>query len=86
MASYIQMLGQTMAAVKGSPGGSSGRLRRSAPGGQTMAAPASIVISKILIPETEVPRPRGPSTPGQKNASNVSRRRRPVPPTAFSWP
>ncbi len=73
MASYVQLLGISMAAAKGIP----------VPAAQlqfavhlitasVMAAPASIVISKILHPETEVPKTKGTvKVKVEKDASNV---------------
>ena len=73
MASYIQMLGQTMSAVKGVPlAEAQVAFAVQLLAASTMAAPASIVISKILIPETEVPKTKGTvKLKVEKNASNV---------------
>ncbi len=73
MASYIQMLGQSMSAAKGIP------LSEAQLGfavhlitASVMAAPASIVIAKILHPETKVPVTLGKvKMEVEKNASNV---------------
>jgi len=73
MASYIQMLGQAMAAARGLP------LNEAQLAfavhlitASVMAAPASIVIAKIMQPETEVPVTLGTvKMEVEKNGSNV---------------
>ncbi len=73
MASYIQMLGQAMAAAKGLP------VNEAQLGfavhlitASVMAAPASIVIAKILHPETKIPVTLGKVTMEvEKKDSNV---------------
>lgn len=73
MASYIQMLGHAMSAAKGIPV-SEAQLGFAVHliTASLMAAPASIVIAKILHPETKVPVTLGKvKMEVEKNASNV---------------
>ncbi len=73
MASYIQMLGQAMSAAKGIPVsdaqiGFAVHLITAS----VMAAPASIVIAKMLHPETKIPVTLGKvKMKVEKNASNI---------------
>jgi CNT family concentrative nucleoside transporter len=72
MAAYIQMLGQAMAEVQGIPLAEA-QLRFAVQllAASVMAAPASLVIAKILYPETEVPVTKGTvKLKVEKNASN----------------
>ena len=51
-----------------------------------MTAPGSILISKILVPETETPRPWAPCTrPRRRRIRTCSMRRHAVPATACTW-
>jgi CNT family concentrative nucleoside transporter len=60
MASYVQMLGFTMAEAQGiSVSAAQLRFAVHLITASVMAAPASIVIAKILYPETEVPQTKG---------------------------
>jgi CNT family concentrative nucleoside transporter len=73
MASYIQMLGVAMAEAKGI-GVSAAQLQFAVHliTASVMAAPASIVIAKILHPETDVPKTKGTvKVEVEKDASNV---------------
>ncbi len=73
MASYVQMLGISMAEVKGIPV-TAAQLKFAVHliTASVMAAPASIVISKILHPETEVPKTKGTvKIKVEKGASNI---------------
>jgi len=73
MASYVQMLGISMAEAKGIPV-TAAQLNFAVHliTASVMAAPASIVISKILHPETEVPKTKGTvKIKVEKGASNV---------------
>ncbi len=73
MASYIQMLGQAMSVAKGIPV-SEAQLGFAVHliTASLMAAPGSIVIAKILHPETKVPETLGTvKIKVEKNASNV---------------
>lgn len=73
MASYIQMLGTAMAAAKGLTI-SAAQLQFAVHliTASVMAAPASIVISKILFPETEEPKTKGTvKIHVEKDASNM---------------
>jgi CNT family concentrative nucleoside transporter len=73
MASYVQMLGISMADAKGIPI-TAAQLNFAVHliTASVMAAPASIVISKILHPETEVPKTKGTvKIKVEKGASNV---------------
>ncbi len=72
MASYIQMLGQSWATMKGVPL-AEGQILFAVQllAASVMAAPASIVIAKILYPELEEPETRGTvRLKVEKNASN----------------
>jgi CNT family concentrative nucleoside transporter len=73
MASYIQMLGTAMAAAK-NIALQAAQLQFAVHliTASVMAAPASLVISKILYPETEVPKTKGTvKVEVEKGASNV---------------
>jgi len=73
MAAYIQMLGQALADVQGIPLAEA-QLRFAVQllAASVMAAPASLVIAKILYPETETPVTKGTvKLKVEKNASNV---------------
>jgi len=73
MASYIQMLGSAMAAAKGLTV-SAAQLQFAVHliTASVMAAPASLVISKILFPETEEPKTKGTvKIHVEKDASNM---------------
>ncbi len=73
MASYVQLLGISLAAAKGIPV-TAAQLQFAVHliTASVMAAPASIVISKILHPETEVPKTKGTvKVKVEKDASNV---------------
>ena len=73
MASYIQMLGSAMAAAKGIPLAEA-QLQFAVHliTASVMAAPASLVISKILYPETEESQTKGTvKVKVEKNASNL---------------
>jgi CNT family concentrative nucleoside transporter len=73
MASYIQMLGVAMAEAKGIAANAA-QLQFAVHliTASVMAAPASIVIAKILHPETEVPKTKGTvKVEVEKDASNV---------------
>jgi CNT family concentrative nucleoside transporter len=73
MAAYIQMLGQALAEVQGIPLAEA-QLRFAVQllAASVMAAPASLVVAKILYPETEVPVTKGTvKLKVEKNASNV---------------
>jgi concentrative nucleoside transporter, CNT family len=73
MAAYVQMLGLSYAELHGIPI-SDAQVRFAAQllGASIMAAPAGIVISKILIPETGTPLTLGRvHVPKEKTASNV---------------
>jgi CNT family concentrative nucleoside transporter len=73
MAAYIQMLGQALADVQKIPLGEA-QLRFAVQllAASTMAAPASLVIAKILFPETGTPVTKGTvRLKVEKNASNV---------------
>jgi CNT family concentrative nucleoside transporter len=73
MAAYIQMLGQALAEVQKIPLAEA-QLRFAVQllAASTMAAPASLVIAKILFPETETPVTKGTvRLKVEKNASNV---------------
>jgi CNT family concentrative nucleoside transporter len=73
MASYVQLLGISMAAAKGIPV-TDAQLQFAVHliTASVMAAPASIVISKILHPETDVPKTKGTvKIKVEKGASNV---------------
>jgi concentrative nucleoside transporter, CNT family len=73
MASYIQMLGDAMAAAKGLQVDAA-RLEFAVHliTASVMAAPASLVISKILHPETEEPKTKGTvKVKVEKGASNI---------------
>lgn len=73
MASYIQMLGSAMAAAKGIPlADAQLQFAVHLITASVMAAPASLVISKILYPETEEPQTKGTvKVKVEKNASNL---------------
>ncbi len=73
MASYIQMLGQSFAdAHQISLADAQIKFAVQLLAASTMAAPASLVISKILYPETEEPETKGTvKLKVEKNASNV---------------
>lgn len=73
MASYIQMLGLAWAAANNMPVEQAQmEFARHLITASVMAAPASIVISKMLYPETEVPKTRGTvQIKVEKGASNV---------------
>ncbi|KAB2926433.1 MAG: NupC/NupG family nucleoside CNT transporter [Bacteroidetes bacterium] len=73
MASYIQMLGQSFSDAHQIPLVEA-QLKFAVQllAASTMAAPASLAISKILYPETDVPKTKGTVTLNvEKNASNV---------------
>jgi concentrative nucleoside transporter, CNT family len=72
MAAYIQMLGQALAEVQKIPLAEAQiRFAVQLLAASTMAAPASLVIAKILYPETEVPVTKGTvRLKVEKNASN----------------
>jgi len=73
MAAYIQMLGQALAEVQKIPLAEA-QLRFAVQllAASTMAAPASLVIAKILFPETGTPVTKGTvNLKVEKNASNV---------------
>jgi CNT family concentrative nucleoside transporter len=73
MAAYVQMLGFSYAELHGIPV-SDAQVRFAAQllGASIMAAPAGMVISKILIPETGTPLTLGHvRVPREKNASNL---------------
>ena len=73
MAAYVQMLGQAYAQAHGI-GMEAGQIKFAAQlmGGSIMAAPAGLLISKILFPETGSPVTQGKvKVPTEKNASNV---------------
>ncbi|MFZ1728725.1 MAG: nucleoside transporter C-terminal domain-containing protein [Bacteroidota bacterium] len=73
MAAYVQMLGFSYAELHGIPI-SDAQVRFAAQllGASIMAAPAGLVISKILIPETGTPLTLGHvRVPKEKNASNL---------------
>ena len=73
MAAYIQMLGQALAEVQNIPLAEA-QLRFAVQllAASVMAAPASLVIAKILYPETESPVTKGTvKLKVEKNASNV---------------
>jgi CNT family concentrative nucleoside transporter len=73
MASYIQMLGQSFAAIKGIPVAQA-QLSFAVHllAASVMAAPGSLVIAKILFPETGEPMTRGTmKLKVEKNANNV---------------
>jgi CNT family concentrative nucleoside transporter len=73
MASYIQMLGTALAEAKGIPL-QAAQLQFAVHliTASVMAAPASLVISKILFPETEEPQTKGTvKVEVEKDASNV---------------
>lgn len=73
MAAYIQMLGQAMAEVNNIPLNEA-QLKFAVQllAASVMAAPASLVIAKVLYPETEQPVTKGTvSLKVEKNASNV---------------
>ena len=73
MASYIQMLGTALAEAKGIPL-QAAQLQFAVHliTASVMAAPASLVISKILFPETEEPKTKGTvKVEVEKGASNV---------------
>lgn len=73
MASYIQMLGTALAEAKGIPV-QTAQLQFAVHliTASVMAAPASLVISKILFPETEEPQTKGTvKVEVEKDASNV---------------
>ncbi|MFA6467541.1 MAG: nucleoside transporter C-terminal domain-containing protein [Bacteroidota bacterium] len=73
MASYIQMLGQSFADANNIPL-AEGQLKFAVQllAASTMAAPASLAISKIIYPETEEPKTKGTvKLEVEKNASNV---------------
>ncbi len=73
MAAYIQMLGQALAEVQKIPLDEAQiRFAVQLLAASTMAAPASLVISKILFPETGTPVTKGTvRLKVEKNASNV---------------
>ncbi len=73
MASYIQMLGVAYAQAKGMPvDAAQMAFARHLITASVMAAPASIVISKLLYPETKVPKTKGEVKINvEKGASNV---------------
>lgn len=73
MATYIQMLGQAMSAAKGiSLDAAQLQFAVHLITASIMAAPASLVISKILIPETEEPQTKGTVKVNvEKGASNL---------------
>ncbi|MCP4150817.1 MAG: NupC/NupG family nucleoside CNT transporter [bacterium] len=73
MASYVQMLGASMAAVQGiTVNAAQLKFAVHLITASVMAAPASIVISKILYPETKVPKTKGDvKIHVEKGASNV---------------
>lgn len=73
MASYIQMLGTAMAEAQGiSLGAAQLKFAVHLITASVMAAPASIVIAKILYPETEEPKTKGTvKVKVEKGASNV---------------
>jgi len=73
MASYIQMLGQAMSAAKGIPiGEAQVGFAVHLITASVMAAPASIVIAKMLHPETKIPVTLGKvKMKVEKNASNI---------------
>lgn len=73
MASYIQMLGTAMAEAKNiALGAAQLQFAVHLITASVMAAPASLVISKILYPETEVPKTKGTvKVEVEKGASNV---------------
>jgi len=73
MAAYIQMLGQALAEVQNIPLAEA-QLRFAVQllAASVMAAPASLVIAKVLYPETETPVTKGTvKLKVEKNASNV---------------
>ncbi|MFA6456525.1 MAG: nucleoside transporter C-terminal domain-containing protein [Bacteroidota bacterium] len=73
MASYIQMLGQSFADANHVPL-AEGQLKFAVQllAASTMAAPASLAISKIIYPETEEPKTKGTvKLEVEKNASNI---------------
>jgi CNT family concentrative nucleoside transporter len=73
MASYIQMLGQSFSDANHIPL-AEGQLKFAVQllAASTMAAPASLAISKIIYPETEEPKTKGTvKLEVEKNASNV---------------
>jgi CNT family concentrative nucleoside transporter len=73
MAAYIQMLGQALADVQGIPLAEAQiRFAVQLLAASVMAAPASLVISKVLYPETGTPVTKGTvRLKVEKNASNV---------------
>jgi CNT family concentrative nucleoside transporter len=73
MAAYIQMLGQALAEVQGIPlDAAQLKFAVQLLAASVMAAPASLVIAKILYPETGTPVTKGTvSLKVEKNASNV---------------
>src|SRR5690606_17010375 len=73
MAAYIQILGQAYSQAQGIPLNEARHLFAThLLGASVMAAPAAMVISKILIPETQTPETKGTvSVKIEKNASNV---------------
>jgi CNT family concentrative nucleoside transporter len=73
MAAYVQMLGFSYAELHGiAIGEAQVRFAAQLLGASIMAAPAGLVISKILLPETGAPRTLGRvHIPREKNASNV---------------
>ncbi|MBM3293698.1 MAG: NupC/NupG family nucleoside CNT transporter [Candidatus Aminicenantes bacterium] len=73
MAAYIQMLGQALAeAQKISLAEAQIRFAVQLLAASVMAAPASLVVSKVLYPETETPATKGTvKLKVEKNASNV---------------
>ncbi|MCK9408099.1 MAG: NupC/NupG family nucleoside CNT transporter [Bacteroidetes bacterium] len=73
MASYIQMLGQSFSEANNIPL-AEGQLKFAVQllAASTMAAPASLAISKIIYPETEEPKTKGTvKLEVEKNASNA---------------
>jgi concentrative nucleoside transporter, CNT family len=73
MAAYVQVLGASYAASHGlTLGAAQVKFAAQLLGASIMAAPAGIVLSKMLVPETGQPRTRGHvHLPREKNASNV---------------
>jgi concentrative nucleoside transporter, CNT family len=73
MAAYVQMLGYSFAEVQGIPVDQAQvRFAAQLLGASIMAAPAGMVISKVLLPETGTPLTLGRvRIPAEKNASNV---------------
>ncbi len=73
MAAYVQMLGYSYAQLHGMPvDAAQVRFAAQLLGASIMAAPAGMVLSKILLPETGTPLTLGHvHIPHEKNASNV---------------